>query len=197
MGTLRIIGGDWRGRRLLAPDGLATRPLPDRIRQSLFDLLGQRFDGLVVVDICAGSGSFGLEAASRGAARVHLVEDGAPALAVLRRNLEAVPHEGRVELHPAPFEETLATLTGANICFVDPPFPWFRDDRPRLDRLLTMAQAVLAPEGRLVLRGERGQLPPVAGGLKEIDRRDYGRSWVVVLTPRPDGTATKRRSAGS
>ena len=54
MSGLRIIGGTFKGRRLLAPRGLETRPLPDRIKQALFDWLGQRMDGLVVVDCCAG-----------------------------------------------------------------------------------------------------------------------------------------------
>ena len=66
---LRIIAGAYRGRRLAAPPGLATRPLPDRVKQALFDWLGQRLDGLRVADCCAGSGAFTFEALSRGATR--------------------------------------------------------------------------------------------------------------------------------
>src|SRR5687768_3944930 len=66
---LRIIAGTFKGRRLAAPPGLATRPLPDRVKQALFDWLGQRMDGLHVADCCAGSGAFAFEALSRGARR--------------------------------------------------------------------------------------------------------------------------------
>src|SRR5205823_3983723 len=85
-GGLRIIAGSLKGRRLLAPRGLDTRPLPDRVKQALFDWLGQRLDGLHVVDCCAGSGAFGFEALSRGAARVDAIESGQHALPVLRAN---------------------------------------------------------------------------------------------------------------
>src|SRR5207244_12836884 len=86
MTGLRIIGGAFKGRRLVAPPGLETRPLPDRVKQSLFDWLGQRLDGLHVVDCCAGSGAFTFEALSRGAGRVDAIEPGEHAVPVLRAN---------------------------------------------------------------------------------------------------------------
>src|SRR3989454_11347813 len=92
MSGLRIIGGALKGRRLAAPRGLETRPLPDRIKQALFDWLGQRMDGLVVVDCCAGSGAFAFEALSRGARRVGAIEPGAPPGAGLRANAGEVRH---------------------------------------------------------------------------------------------------------
>ncbi|MHC5067298.1 MAG: RsmD family RNA methyltransferase, partial [Planctomycetota bacterium] len=76
MTGFRIIAGNWKGRRLRTPPGLATRPLLDRIKQSIFDILGQDLTGWRVADCCAGSGSFGIEAASRGAKEVHLIECG-------------------------------------------------------------------------------------------------------------------------
>src|SRR5207244_3084035 len=86
MSGLRIIGGTFKGRRLVAPPGLETRPLPDRVKQSLFDWLGQRLDGLHVVDCCAGSGAFAFEALSRGATRVAAIEPGRRAAPILRAN---------------------------------------------------------------------------------------------------------------
>ena len=72
---VRIIAGDWKGRKIDTPPGYdTTRPLTDRIKQSLFDRLGQFFDDEIICDICAGSGSFGFEAASRHANEVHLIE---------------------------------------------------------------------------------------------------------------------------
>jgi 16S rRNA (guanine966-N2)-methyltransferase len=72
--VLRIIGGKWRGRKLRFPPSPEIRPTPDRVRETLFNWLGQRLDGQICLDLFAGSGALGFEAASRGAARVVMVE---------------------------------------------------------------------------------------------------------------------------
>src|SRR5213594_3884276 len=104
MTGLRIIGGAFKGRRLLAPPGLETRPLPDRVKQALFDWLGQRLDGLHVVDCCAGSGAFAFEALSRGARRVEAIEPGRHALPALRANALTVGNPPGLTIHALPFE---------------------------------------------------------------------------------------------
>ena len=104
MSGLRIIGGAFRGRRLVAPRGLETRPLPDRVKQALFDWLGQRLDGLFVVDCCAGSGAFTFEAFSRGARRVEAIEPGRHALPVLRANAATFGNPPGLIVHALPFE---------------------------------------------------------------------------------------------
>src|SRR5205814_2496593 len=71
---VRIIGGEWRSRLVQFPDAPGLRPTPDRVRETLFNWLGQRLDGLACLDLFAGSGALGFEAASRGAARVVMVE---------------------------------------------------------------------------------------------------------------------------
>lgn len=180
--SLRIIAGDWKGRRLDAPPGLDTRPLMDRIKQALFDWLGQRVDGWTVCDACAGSGSFAFEAASRGAAAVHACEPG-KAFATLAANHRALGAPAAVVLHRAGFEQVLPGLRGLDLVFADPPFPWYADAPERVAELLSLARAALAPEGMVLIRGEQGaSLPPVAG-LREVERREYGRSWVARLVP--------------
>lgn len=180
--SLRIIGGTWQGRRLLAPPGLATRPLPDRIKQSLFDWLGQDLGGLTVVDCCAGSGAFACEAASRGAALVHCIEPGAHALSTLKANLAALGNPPALKLHARPFQEVLPRLRAIDLIFADPPFPWYRDEPQTLGALLAAARDALTREGRLLVRGERGEeLPPPPEGLREEQRRLYGRSWIALL----------------
>jgi 16S rRNA (guanine(966)-N(2))-methyltransferase RsmD len=179
---MRIIGGRFGGRTLSAPAGLATRPLPDRIRQSLFDWLGQDLSGLVLADVCSGSGSFAFEALSRGAARVHAIESGAPAVACLRANARALGDPPGFVIEPAPFEQVLPRLTGLDLVFADPPFPWFSEAPATLGTLLTLAAAALRPEGMLLIRGERGQrLPPEPPTLRRGAERAYGRSWVLAL----------------
>ncbi|MBA3698798.1 MAG: RsmD family RNA methyltransferase [Planctomycetes bacterium] len=179
---LRIIAGEFKGRKLLAPPGLDTRPLPDRIKQSLFDWLGQSCEGWSVADVCAGSGSFGCEAMSRGAKTVHLIEAGRHAISIIQGNIRALGSPAGLHLHPRLFQQVLPTLSALDLIFADPPFPWFTDDRAALSDLLRLAGAALALKGRLVLRGERGHdLPALPAGLREAERRFYGRSWVVVL----------------
>jgi len=99
---MRIVGGAWRGRRLVAPAGQGTRPTADRVRQALFDMLmhaawGGRavVEGAVVLDVFAGTGALGLEALSRGAASARFIESDAAALRALRENIEACRAEDR------------------------------------------------------------------------------------------------------
>lgn len=181
--SLRIIGGNHRGRRLEAPPGLDTRPLPDRIKQSLFDWLGQDLSALSVADVCSGSGSFGLEAFSRGASRVHLIEPGRHAVAALTANLHSLGDPAAVTWHRQPFQAVLPTLTGLDLIFADPPFPWFTSQPDDLHLLLELARTSLAPDGHILMRGESGQLlPALPVGLVETERRIYGRSWVAAFS---------------
>lgn len=120
--SLRIIAGRWRGRRLPLADVLGLRPTPDRIRETLFNWLGARVAGARCLDLFAGSGALGLEALSRGAAAVTLVERDRVAASRLRANLTALGAD-RCELRQA---DALVFLQAApepfDIVFLDPPF---------------------------------------------------------------------------
>jgi len=177
---LRIISGVWGGRRLQAPPGQDTRPLTDRIKQSLFDWLGQSMDGWRVADACAGSGAFGIECASRGAAEVHLCEPGRHAIPTIEANLRLLGDPPALRLHRRGCERVLAELSGLDLVFCDPPFPWFSEEPELLGRMLTLAGAAVASDGLVLIRGERGHELP-AHGLFERERRAYGRSWVALL----------------
>lgn len=122
---MRIIAGVWRGRRLVAPKGMATRPTADRTRETLFSMLVSRlgsFEGLAVADLFAGSGTLGLEALSRGAARCLFVEQDAEALKALRANVEALAERGSATVQAGsvltlgPARETL------DLVLLDPPY---------------------------------------------------------------------------
>ena len=179
---LRIIAGSFKGRRLAAPSGLATRPLPDRVKQALFDWLGQRLDGLSVADTCAGSGAFTFEALSRGARSVDAIEPGGHALPVLRANAAKLGHPAGLVLHARRFEDVLPRLRDVDLIFADPPFAWYADGARPIEELLRLGAAALARDGRFVIRGERGaDLPALPEGLVEVERRSYGRSWLALL----------------
>jgi 16S rRNA (guanine966-N2)-methyltransferase len=125
---MRIVGGAWRGRRLVAPAGMATRPSADRVRQALFDMLlhaqwGGRdaIAGARVLDAFAGTGAFGLEALSRGAAHATFMESDAAALAALRANIAALGAGDRASVAAA---DVLRCPPGSacGLIFLDPPY---------------------------------------------------------------------------
>ena len=123
----RIIGGHGRGRRLKSPGGTATRPTADRVKQTLFDILAPRLPGCRFLDACAGSGAIGLEALSRGAARVVLVETDAAALQAIRANAKLLAGEaGEVEVLRQDARIALPTLAERgrrfDVIYLDPPY---------------------------------------------------------------------------
>ncbi len=98
---MRIIAGEWRGRPLVAPEGRATRPTSDRVREALFSMLASRigtFEGLKVIDLFAGSGALGLEALSRGAAHCIFVDSDRNAVAAIQRNLATFGAASRADV---------------------------------------------------------------------------------------------------
>jgi 16S rRNA (guanine966-N2)-methyltransferase len=121
---VRIIAGEWRGRTLAAPDGMATRPTGDRVRETLFSMLASRlgsFEGLRVADLYAGSGALGLEALSRGAAFACFVEQDQRAVAAIRTNIESLGAGTRTHLLQRS-AHTLPAQQPYDLIFADPPY---------------------------------------------------------------------------
>lgn len=122
---MRIIAGEWRGRRLVAPEGDTTRPTADRTRETLFSMLVSRlgsFDGLAVADLFAGSGALGLEALSRGAASAVFVEQDAAALRALRANIAAFRAQGQCDVRAASVLSLGPAKQPLDVIFLDPPY---------------------------------------------------------------------------
>lgn len=121
-GTLRVIGGRYRSRLIRVPARPGLRPTPDRVRETLFNWLGQSLEGLACLDLFAGSGALGFEAASRGAARVVLVEKDRTAVADLERNRAAL-EATQVSVVSGDAETYLVKESGRfDVVFLDPPF---------------------------------------------------------------------------
>ncbi len=172
---MRVIAGSARGRRLRSPEGRGTRPITDRAKEGIFNMLGSLggVEGLAVADLWAGSGSFGIEALSRGADRAIFVERGREALACLRDNLATLGFDDRAIVVPGSVLTVVPTLEPVDLAFCDPPYaddPWAE--------LLDVVAADL-----VVGHAEREvALPPP---WSELRRRDYGRARIVIAERSP------------
>lgn len=123
--SLRIIAGEWRGRKLIAPAGDTTRPTADRTRETLFSMLVSRigdFDGLAVADLFAGSGALGLEALSRGAATCTFVEQDAAAIRALRSNIANLRAAPQCDVRASSVLALGPAKAPLDLILLDPPY---------------------------------------------------------------------------
>ena len=123
--SLRIIAGQWRGRKLVAPEGDTTRPTADRTRETLFSMLQSRlgsFEGLAVADLFAGSGALGLEALSRGAATCLFVEQDPVAIRAIRGNLANLKAQGQADVRASSVLSLGPAKAALDLVFLDPPY---------------------------------------------------------------------------
>src|SRR3954467_6592388 len=141
---VRIIAGTWRSRVIRFPPAAQLRPTPDRVRETLFNWLGQRLDGQSCLDLFAGSGALGFEAASRGAARVVMVESDREVFEALRQYKELL---GASRVEPVlgdAFDYLRKTTDEFNLVFLDPPFR-----QNALGSVLELLRDRLAPQARV------------------------------------------------
>ena len=152
---VRIIGGEWRSRILTFPEQEGLRPTPDRVRETLFNWLGQYLQGKTCLDLFAGSGALGFEAASRGAQQVTLIEQSAKVVAVLRDNAAKLNAE-RVSITRADGLRWLGANAGVyDVIFLDPPF-----QSGLLDKLLPLLAAHLTLTGYAYVESGAEIIPP-------------------------------------
>ena len=154
---MRIIGGIYRGRVLRTLPGLAVRPTSGRLRETLFDVLGDSIQGAVFVDCYAGSGAVGLEALSRGAGQVFLIEEDREAQRVVEKNLAQLGSPVTVLLMRGSARKVLQRLeeqgVQARFCFLDPPYT-IRSEREQTLRWLA-ASRLMEPAGTIIIQHDR------------------------------------------
>jgi 16S rRNA (guanine(966)-N(2))-methyltransferase RsmD len=165
--AIRIIGGDWKRTPLPVLDLDGLRPTPDRVRETLFNWLGQNLDGQRCLDLFAGSGALGFEAASRGAARVLMVERNARAAGQLRANQERLAAR-TIEIAEADGLRLAASLAPGSfdVVFLDPPF-----DGDLLGKALALAAPLVSADGFLYVE---------AGDALELDGNKALAGWEIV-----------------
>ncbi|PKL09917.1 MAG: 16S rRNA (guanine(966)-N(2))-methyltransferase RsmD [Spirochaetae bacterium HGW-Spirochaetae-7] len=172
---MRVTGGTLRGRRIEVPQGaFEIRPAMDRMRESLFSILGP-LHGRSFLDLFSGSGIIALEASSRGASPVACVERDRAKLSLLIRNVSMVPE--RIDCHCVPVERFILRCERSfSIVFCDAPFPYAH----KADIVRSIAERGLVERGGLLLvhYPSEEKLPEHSGDLSLKDEREYGRSMV-------------------
>jgi len=192
---MRIIAGTKRGMKLFSPETKVTRPITDRVKESLFNVL-QNYDlltGAKVADLFCGVGSLGLEALSRGAAFVTFVENDAGVLAVLEKNVSKAGFgaQSRV-VRASAFRVGAPVAPGEpryDLVFVDPPYATTQevDERSSLAELLQILQSQVVARGVVVVRTHRRvSVLEDYGTFHAVDRRQWGTMSIVLLQAKAD-----------
>lgn len=180
---MRIIGGKFSGRRIVAPGGQTSRPTSDRTREAVFNILASRedvdFEGARIIDLFAGSGALGFEAMSRGGEWCLFVETDAAARGAIRDNAEALQLFGVTRIHRRPATDLGQKPAGVGapftLAFLDPPYRKGLCE-PALGAL--HKGGWLAPGAVAVVEQAKDEIPAAAEGFAEDDRRVYGDTQV-------------------
>jgi 16S rRNA (guanine966-N2)-methyltransferase len=176
---MRIIAGDFKGRRLKAPTWKGVRPTSDRLRETLFNILAPRIAGARVLDGFAGTGAVGIEAVSRGAVHVTFIENDRRAAALIEQNVSLCGIQDGFAIRRGDLASVLTTLpadTVFDIIVLDPPY-----DSAGLEETLDAAAARLAPGGLLVLEHATRREPDIPASLIRMRKVKSGDSTLTFL----------------
>jgi 16S rRNA (guanine966-N2)-methyltransferase len=182
--TIRVIGGELKGRKLATVPGIQTRPTADRVRESIFNILDFRVQDASVLDLFAGTGAMGIEALSRGAETVVFADDNPTALNALKKNIKNCSVENRSRTLQWNILKNLDILRSYkpafNLVFIDPPY----DKRMVQPTLLNLGLSRCLGNGAMVVL-EHSILEPIPedlAGFNVADQRRYGKTLVSFLT---------------
>jgi 16S rRNA (guanine(966)-N(2))-methyltransferase RsmD len=174
---MRVIGGEFRRRRLKTIPGMDTRPTPDRLREALFNVLAPRIEGAQFLDAYAGTGSVGIEALSRGAARAIFVEQARAALAVIHDNLKSLGVEDRAQVVAGKAAQVVGRYR-PDIVFADPPYAREQEFAAVLDAL-----AAAPPPLVVVQHPPKMKMPEEHGSLRRFRVLRQGDNWLSFYEP--------------
>lgn len=183
---MRVIAGQWRGRKLTAPVGDATRPTADRVRETLFSMLASRlgsFEDLSVADLFAGSGALGLEALSRGAAQCLFVEQDAAAIRALRANIANLRAQAQCEVRAASVLALGPAKAPVDLMLLDPPYGTGAGS-VALDKLVRLGWIGAATWVSLETGADE---EPKVRNLEAVAERKVGKARITLLR-RQDAT---------
>lgn len=181
---MRIIAGKFRSRPLLTPKGWKTRPTSDRLRETLFNVLGSRIEGAIFADLFAGTGAVGLEALSRGAKQVYFAETGRAPLAALRSNLERFEVGSEAQIESTGSLVLLRRLArmkiDLDVAFLDPPY----SDASAYSETLEFldSESHLSPQALVIAEhARRSPLQPRFGNLQSFRIIEQGEAAITFF----------------
>lgn len=180
---MRVVGGAWRGRRLAAPRGEAVRPTTDRVKEAVFNILGDEVAGATVLDLCCGAGGLGIEALSRGAVKAVFVDSDRGALAAVRSNLlacgAAAGQHSLVQAEAVAWLRTWRPPGGPWLILADPPYA-----QPLAAELVPLIEDLAADPGfRAAVLEHPSRGPVLPDGECARDLRRYGETAITILRP--------------
>ncbi len=178
---MRIIGGQWRGRRLFAPEGMETRPTSDKVREALFNIIQRDVYDARVFDVFAGSGALSLEALSRGAEFAVLTEASRKAVAAIKRNVELCSAQQQVRVLSTQWQGALSSLKGErfSLIFLDPPYRMTEAYAEVPKKLIELD--MLLEDALFVMEHSReAVLPEMPAELEVYDTRRYGDTCLTL-----------------
>jgi len=179
---VRIISGKFGSRRLKGTPPAGIRPTSDKLRETIFNILGPRVDGAVFLDGCAGMGAIGIEAISRGASSVYFVDQSRKACQIIRENLKSLEVEDGFEILEMDLARALDRVkTNFNIAFIDPPYE--REDLYEACLNKFGSAPLLAEDGLLIIEhSKRKELPDTAGNIRKIRSLVQGDAALAFYT---------------
>ena len=175
--SFRVIAGDLGGRNLDSPDGKRTHPMSERVRNALFNIIGDEIKGARILDAFAGTGAIGIEAMSRGAEHATFVEKDRAACAVLMNNIMRLGIEDKVKVVKAPVSGWLDTYKGDqfDVIFADPPYHDVQFSTA------TKLMGLLKPSALMVLSHPGRDECPTRPGVVVVDNRSYGDATLTLF----------------
>jgi 16S rRNA (guanine966-N2)-methyltransferase len=181
---LRVISGNLRGKRLFSPKGQELRPTSDRVKEAIFNILQDQFQGQNVLDLFAGTGALGIECLSRGASKAVFVDESPRSLSALRRNIEECRLKDKTEVLGRKVLPALKILEVRGetfgLVFLDPPY-----DKGEARRVLEVLSrsSILTPGALVVAEHSLSEGIDSIPSLPRVDRRKYGRTLVSFFRP--------------
>ena len=176
---MRIISGNRRGLKLRAPKGMDTRPTEDRVKESIFNILGQNFDGDIVLDLFCGSGANGIEFISRGAEKVYFVDNSKEAIDCVKSNLEKARFLNQAVVIENYMNKAIKNLDiKFDYIYIDPPFD--RGDLYKKSFKLIRENKILKSEGKLIVEHSSDKSLLIGQGFVEIKNKKYGNTSISI-----------------
>ncbi|WP_407886078.1 16S rRNA (guanine(966)-N(2))-methyltransferase RsmD [Levilactobacillus sp. N40-8-2] len=186
---MRIVAGDFGGRRLKAVPGMATRPTTDKVKEALFNIIGPYFDGGRSLDLFAGSGGLSIEAVSRGVAQAVLIDKQYAAIKTIKDNVAVTKAPEKFEILKRDANRALKELAGRgdqfDLVFFDPPYA----QQKIAEQMATLRELGLLASGARIIceTDQQAQLPDDVAGFDFVERRDYGITELTIYALGSEG----------